>query len=309
MTNTDKLAILQYNLNREKLRAYSLLSDPASESYAILMLQEQYWSEYTESSLMHHPWTLIEGTRGPQDGKPRSAIYVNNRIIQTRDFEVKSMPFKDVTAIAITTNEYRKPILLVNIYNPHDEDLILLLRRHLRQTIHLQQYSAIIALGDFNLHHPLWNPPNYQVQDGKAEDLIQLMAEMGLKLLTPEGMITHPEAGTTIDLVWGNSITEQVLRHCTIAEHNDHGSDHLSIEIALDLTPHTTTQIAPTPNLQKADWELMANKIQMYLLPLNAHTIQTAEELDTLSTETTNAIARAVQESTPPRQPSPFSQR
>src|SRR5947207_244610 len=137
MTDIDKLAILQYNLNRENLRTHSLLSDPTSAGYAILMLQEQCWLEYTESSLMHYSWTLIEGTRGPQDGKPRSAIYVNNKIIQTRDFEVKPMPFKDVTAIAITTKEYRKPILLVNIYNPHDEDLIPPLRHHLRQTIPL----------------------------------------------------------------------------------------------------------------------------------------------------------------------------
>jgi len=309
MTSIDKLAILQYNLNRAKLRVHSLLNDPTSADYAILMLQEQYWSQYTESSLMHHSWMLIEAPRGPQGGKPRSAIYINNKIIQTRDFEIKPMPFKDVTAVAITTNQYRKPILLVNIYNPHDKDLITLLRHHLRKTIHPQQYSAIIALGDFNLHHPLWNPPNYQVQDEKAEDLIQLMAEMGLKILSPEGMITYPRAGTAIDLVWGNSMAEQILLHCRVAEHNDHGSDHLPIETALDLTPHRTACSTPIPNLQKADWELMANKIKTYLPPLNMHTIQTAEELDALSAETTNAIARAIQESAPPRQPSPFSKR
>jgi len=30
------------------------------KQYAILMLQEQYWSTYTKSAPIHHTWTLIK---------------------------------------------------------------------------------------------------------------------------------------------------------------------------------------------------------------------------------------------------------
>ena len=31
--------------------------------------------------------------------------------------------------------------------------------------------------GDFNLHHPLWNPPNYPTQDSEANMLIDIIAQ------------------------------------------------------------------------------------------------------------------------------------
>jgi Endonuclease-reverse transcriptase len=157
--HSTNFSILQYNLHKHRLRTHSLLNDPTSSTYAILALQEQYWSDFTESSLFHRAWTLVEAPRGPEGEQLRSVIYVNNEILRTEDFEIKQMPFHDVTAISIKSSQYDKPLLLINIYNPHDYDLITPLQTHLRRTINPQHYSAIIALGDFNLHHPLWNPP------------------------------------------------------------------------------------------------------------------------------------------------------
>ena len=56
-------------------------------------------------------------------------------------------------------------------------------------------------VGDFNLHHPLWNPPDYETHDHEVEDLIDLMATNGLNLILPAGTITFPRNSTTIDLV------------------------------------------------------------------------------------------------------------
>jgi hypothetical protein len=108
--------------------------------------------------LTHKKWTLIKPPNDLQGKKPRSVIYVNNNKLSTNDYKIIDMPFRDVTAIAITTEQLPKPLLLINIYNPSDYDLLTPLERHLRDTINPQQYSGIIALGDFNLHHPLWNP-------------------------------------------------------------------------------------------------------------------------------------------------------
>jgi endonuclease/exonuclease/phosphatase family metal-dependent hydrolase len=117
------------------------------------------------------------------------------------------------------------------------------LKRHIHDTINLEQYSSIIVLGDFNLHHPLSNPPDYQKHDIKADDLIQTMATLGMDLVVPGGTITRQQgngSGTPIDLVWGNEAAANLIVRCRIAEIKDHGSDHLPIETTLDLTPRTT---------------------------------------------------------------------
>ena len=63
--------------------------------------------------------------------------------------------------------------------------------------------------GDFNLHHPLWNPSNYRKQDPEADTLIDIISQTRLKLMLPTGTITFPKAKTAIDLVWGNDYIEQ----------------------------------------------------------------------------------------------------
>src|SRR5437762_1752533 len=61
--NKNNIAILQYNLNKNKTTTHSVLNHPSTTRFAIIALQEQYWSSYTESSLKHQSWTLIESTQ------------------------------------------------------------------------------------------------------------------------------------------------------------------------------------------------------------------------------------------------------
>src|SRR5277367_569264 len=75
MTIIQQLGILQNNLHKSRERTYGILNDPDMKQYGILMLQEQYWSSYTQSSPIHHAWTLIEPTILNDDTQPRSAIY------------------------------------------------------------------------------------------------------------------------------------------------------------------------------------------------------------------------------------------
>ena len=96
---------------------------------------------------------------------------------------------------------------------------------------------AILAGGDFNLHHPLWNPKTYHTQDSKAEELIDLMMQINLNLISPPSIITFPHANTGIELVFGNNIIKQGIIKCRIAKNNDHDSDHLPLETIINLEP------------------------------------------------------------------------
>jgi len=255
MTENDRhntIAILQYNLHKNRSRNHSVLNDPSSLKYSMLIIQEQYWSEYTESAPTHGSWTLIES--GPYPNRnPRSAIYINNRILDTSSFYIITIPLPDVTAVAIKTTNNSKPTLVVNIYNPSDANLITPIFEHLQANINPSQYHAIVIAGDFNLHHPLWNPPQQHKHDRRSDELIEGMLQQGMQLMIPPGTVTFPEAQTAIDLVWGNEHAMNSMIKCHIATENDHGSDHLPIETILDLTPRLTIDAQPPYNFAKTD--------------------------------------------------------
>jgi ribonuclease HI len=307
--STNTIAILQYNLRKNSSRTHSILSDPSSKKFTILMIQEQYWSDITESTPVHGSWTLIESTSYP-NRNPRSAIYINNHILDTSSFRIITFPFPDVTAVAINTKDNSKPTLIINIYNPQDENLITPLIEHLERHIDPSQYHAIVIGGDLNMHHPLWNPPQYHVHDTQADEWIAGMIQQGMQLMIPPGTITYPVAQTAIDLVWGNEHAMNNMIKCHIATENDHGSDHYPIETILDLTPRLIPPTNPPYNFAKTDWKILETKLQRYLPPLpERYTTTSAEMVDKLANDITEAINKAITETTPRKNPSPFSKR
>jgi hypothetical protein len=126
MTENDPIntiAILQYNLRKNSSRTHSILNDPSSSKYTMLIIQEQFWSKHTESTPIHGSWTLIESGSYP-NRNPRSAIYINNRILDTSAFRIIALPFPDVTAVAVNTTNNPNPTLVINVYNPGDENVM-----------------------------------------------------------------------------------------------------------------------------------------------------------------------------------------
>ena len=179
------------------------------------MLQEQYWSTYTKSAPIHDKWTLIEPT--VNDTQSRSAIYINNNLISPSRITPLSLPFNDITAVAITITN-TKPMLIINIYNPCDQSIIIELHKYLRENINTQDYGTIVVEGDFNAHHPLWNSKTYARHDEEGDAIMEMMIELELNLILPAGSITYPRADTIIDLIWGNDEASNRIITCRMAE-------------------------------------------------------------------------------------------
>jgi hypothetical protein len=129
-----------------------------------------------------------------------------------------------------------KPMLIISIYNPCDQSITVELHRYLRRNINRQDYGIIVVGGDFNAHHPLWNPRTYTRHDEEADEIVEMMTELELNLMLPAGSITYPHADTTIDLVWGNEEALNRIITCRVAEEQQQGSDHLPIETTLALS-------------------------------------------------------------------------
>ena len=274
------------------------------------MLQEQYWSKYTKSSPIHHAWTLIEPTAtAPNDTQPRSVIYVNNSLIPASQITPLAFPFSDVTAIALTTGD-GKPHLIINVYNPCDHSIILELHEYIRNNIDARDYGIIIVGGDFNTHHPAWNPEGYTRHDDVADALVDMMADLELTLLLSPGTVTYPNAGTTIDLVWGSIEAANRTITCRIAEYHDLNSDHLPIETTIAMQMEEPQSIPPY-NYFKTNWKELNAKLELYL-PNSAsihEELVTEEDVDSYAEQLVGAITRAIQETTPRKRPSPHSKR
>ena len=136
-----------------------------------------------------------------ENNPPRAAIYLNKTILPAHSYEIIAMEISDTVAIAVRLNQEQHPTLILNIYNTKTSTQLRDLRTHLRRHLRNNAYNGIIIAGDFNLHHPLWNPPDRHDHDTEAETLIDTMSQLRLKPILPADTVTFIRAKTAIDLV------------------------------------------------------------------------------------------------------------
>jgi len=212
--------------------------------------------------------------------------------------------------IEILNTDGDYPMLLINIYNIKNTPLINNLSAFIPTNSQQHKYGKITIIGDFNLHHPLWNPAEYQRHDTEAEDLIALMAANELDLILSPGTITFPRYETTIDLVLGNMEMEQSVLKCKIVCNHDHGSDHLPIITTFTTSSrHTSNTQIPAYNFEKMNWDLLKAKVKENLSRINCTHAPSPATVDQLAEEIINALAAAITCSTPRKRICPFSKR
>jgi hypothetical protein len=312
--SNGSIQILQNNLHKSKARTDGILSNPELKDFTMLMIQEQYWSNYKKSSPTHHAWMLFEPTveDPPAEQQPRSAIYVNRKIFTAAQIVQLPIPSLDITAIQIEIPGDSKPSIFINVYNPSDDSALPSLRQYLEQNPQVvRRCELIIMAGDFNCHHPLWNPPSYTRHDEEADNLIELAANMGLNLLIPPGTITFPNAETAIDLVWANPAATARMLKCGIAEHPglDHGSDHLPIETLIMANIQKQPE-PPSFNYHNADWNKFKEVLTKQLPDVpNTHTLHSPTAIDAFAEQLTAILVNAVEKSIPYKKPCPHSKR
>src|SRR5436189_4963171 len=101
MNEYKPFTILQYNVHKSQPRTHSVLNDPDSRKYTLLLPQEQYWSEYNKSNLQHPSWMLIEPSISAQlpTKQPRAVIYVQKKILPTASYAQINLQFRHVWSI------------------------------------------------------------------------------------------------------------------------------------------------------------------------------------------------------------------
>ena len=170
--------------------------------------------------------------------------------------------YKDTDLISLRMSTTKEDIYIHNLYieptthSTRDLPPILSILREL-----IKKKGRHIILGDFNLHHPLWNSPTYDKHHYIADELLDIVSEIGAILYTPKGLVTrdyqrgiHHEK-TTIDLLFSNLESIESLPY--IREDLEQGSDHLPIETTFKIGESQE----PPPKTAKRLWNRLNSEI------------------------------------------------
>ncbi|KAE8237868.1 hypothetical protein A4X03_0g9017, partial [Tilletia caries] len=178
--------------------------------------------------------TLIDwigGARGLEEAKAKkSGTALSSSASSVRQTQMSSScppslstaaSCRHAIAIAVRPINELPAIIFINIYNQKGSNTTTdHLSTIIRQSERKYDSPAIIVLGDFNLHHELWNPQDYEAVDSGADYLLDTMSTHGLELRSEPGIPTYEHwsgqtSSTTIDLVFTNAIGRDLMFECS----------------------------------------------------------------------------------------------
>ena len=165
------------------------------------------------------------------DNATRVCLYINKRI-DPSTWDVLHIS-KDITHLAIRNPSSAKALHIFNVYNEVGTDTLSSLADAISK---LDSGSEVMALGDFNLHHPLWSATHRRAGVGpNTQPLITITEEFQLQLLTVPGTPTHrwKDGESTIDLSFATEDLASRVVYCIIDKRLDCDSDHLPIALAV----------------------------------------------------------------------------
>ena len=159
--NTNRLRLLQVNLNKSEKAHLELYNSELSTFYDIILVQEPYITPKLKHIRPPNRFRSVYPTdRVKQEEKTtRSVIWVSTELSTGSWNEITINNNNDITAIQLT-GEFGR-LTIFNIYNDcNNMDMV----RRLRQYLHenpigtpSNENDHMLWVGDFNCHSPLWD--------------------------------------------------------------------------------------------------------------------------------------------------------
>src|SRR5882672_4156311 len=146
-------------MNKSLVAQSDFLHQLDPNTYDIGAIQEPYLDHLHNSRATHHWFTVYPKEHYCRPEKTRALLLVNKHIA-TDAWSQVDFGSSDITAIQLSTDCGK--ILIANIYNDaeHQNGLkktIQLTRSRLQAAAAADRTQSIIWVGNFNLHHPLWD--------------------------------------------------------------------------------------------------------------------------------------------------------
>lgn len=309
--NLSTLRVLQYNVGKGK-RHGTLLQDPHTWDFDILAIQEPAVLQRNDSYTSYNTQRGFFHLEFQDSAATRVAFHVNKRI-PVESWEV-SFINTDLSLLTLHTTSGGTPVVLhiFNVYNPSPASTssqagvstIPQLDEALQELLTAGHSQHIMVLGDFNLHHPMWGGPHVLGTHAQASTLIETTLKHGLELANTPGTITRrvKDVKTAIDLTWVSTALFDITAAWGIEQDADHGSDHLPISIAIDLS------VAYTPPSPARNWKLLDRDVFLSELASNypqPRILHTTEQIDDYTAAIHLCLTTAIDVAVPMRKNDP----
>lgn len=256
------IKILQVNLNRNQIATESALQLAVELNIDLIVIQEPWLirgppDDFSNTRSVNHPsftaiFPLFNTTQ-----RPRVMAFISRSLKSTISINRSPTSLPDPDFLVLDATEGENIVQLINIYNEQRNDVWAVDRCLYRYPL----TNHTILTGDFNLHHPWWDPLDPNPTAAKAEVFVEWIEDQGMALINEPGQGTfyrsHMTRESTIDLTFAS---ESIANKVTYWQVNgDAGSDHYAVIFTLrgakvDLvdSPMAFTRF----NTEKADWSL-----------------------------------------------------
>ncbi len=213
--HSTHLRIRSLNVDKSPTTLQSLLQAMNPKNTDILCIQECLKFLAHLPSLNPSYWTRILPAKVTPNRIPYGCAMYVSTLLNSKTWTTVEIPSTHITAIKVMMSG--PEFILCNIYNiPNSNNTIHELRNYFSNH---DPDIPILFIGDFNKHHVLWAGPHYleRCATSNTEDLLQLLAELGLDLCLPAGtpmyVLAAHKTTSTIDLVFA---TQDVLAPCVV---------------------------------------------------------------------------------------------
>ena len=281
------LTILQINVGRGAT-SHEIALSLANDSFIdIILVQEPYIStdrkrKITKFHPMYESFTPLDDWAL----RPRVMSYVRKGA-GLNTTQLRPCTSRDLIFLQIRTRN-TLPLDIVNVYNAPigstdtgaAVDLLI-------QTSQSFWRSALLA-GDFNLHHPNWDP-DHPSPSRQAEPFVDWLDNASFMFTSEIGSATQNH-GNTLDLAF---ITGPLVAITTIAEHMDVTSDHSPLLTTINWSSRGAEPIKRL-RFDTIDAERFKDLLQTSLsYPSVLADSPTAKEIDSAAVNLTKAISGA----------------
>jgi hypothetical protein len=281
------LTVLQINVGRGATPHEIALSLANDSLIDIILIQEPYiFTDRKRKITKFHPMYESFTPLDDWETRPRVMSYVRKGV-GLNTAQLRPCTSRDLIFLQIQARN-TLPLNIVNAYNAPigstgagtAVDLLTELPRTLWR-------SAFLA-GDFNLHHPNWDP-DHPSPSRQAEPFVAWLDNNNFAFTSEVGEPTQ-NYGNTLDLAF---LTGPLFAITTKSEHMDTTSDHSPLITTINWSSRGQEPIKRL-RLDTIDKEQFADLLQNFLTDIPALTdAPSTEELDSTAVNLTKAISEA----------------
>jgi len=188
-----ELSIRQQNINKSLTAQNNFLHQLNPDVYDLGAIQEPYLDHCHNSHASHHWYTIYHKEHYVTPTKTRLLMLVNKHLA-TDTWSQVGCGLSDITAVQLQMERGR--VLIINTYNEGGQQQGLTgatqtMKARSRDTNVATHAQHMIWLGDFNLHHPMWDKARNahlftRENLEKSQSLIDAVTELDLQMVLPK---------------------------------------------------------------------------------------------------------------------------